>query len=145
MAATPLYSLFFGTFIHLPRQTSLNGPHTLEINHGVLWVSSEDGKIKGYNWDVRNEDDLREFLAGRKWGNDRITVIRAREERNEFFFPGFIGIPFLMPILWNEKIAKKTRYAYSRPAIPKLRDLRLLDVTRLVTNVYFSAGKIVRR
>lgn len=90
--ATPTYTLFHGTFIRLPRQTSLNGPHTLEINHGVLWVSTDDGKIRGYNWDVRSEDDLREFLESRKWGNE-VKVVHAREERNEFFFPGFIGMP----------------------------------------------------
>lgn len=90
----PTYTLFFGTFIHLPRNTTANEPHILDINHGVLWISTADGKIHGYDWDVRSEDDLRRFLSTKKWTNEKDTVkiIRAREDRNEFFFPGFIGM-----------------------------------------------------
>lgn len=40
---------------------------------------------------MHSEDELREFLAGRKWGHE-VKVVQAREERNEFFFPGFIGM-----------------------------------------------------
>ena len=137
--ATPTYTLFFGTFIHLPRQTSLNDPHTLEISHGVLWVSTDDGKIKGYNWDVRSEDDLREFLEGRKWGNE-VKVVRTREERNEFFFPGFIGMSTLYPLVIDGRVLmRKYRHAHPRPAISEFRAVRVFDVTGLVAEVYLPA------
>lgn len=79
----------------------------LEINHGALWVSTSDGKIQGFDWGVRGESDLRVLMEREGWLVDRgdgnrnsidevttVSVIRAREERNEFFFPGFIGMSF---------------------------------------------------
>lgn len=100
----PAYNLFFGTFIHLPRE-SADGKHILEINHGVLWVSTADGKIKGFDWNVRHDSDLKQFLGRKNWAIDysdekqtsstKVGIFRAREERNEFFFPGLIGWFFI--------------------------------------------------
>lgn len=101
----PAYNLFFGTFIHLPRK-SADGKHILEINHGVLWVSIADGKIKGFDWSVRDDSDLAQYLGRKNWVIDngdgketsstKAEIFRAREERNEFFFPGFIGLFFIL-------------------------------------------------
>ena len=105
---SPAYNLFFGTFIHLPRQ-STDGKHTLEINHGVLWVSTADGKIKGFDWSVQDDSDLKQLLGRKNWVLDdgdrketstRVGVFRAREERNEFFFPGFIGWFAYIVCIW---------------------------------------------
>lgn len=97
-----VYNLFFGTFIHLPRETA-DGKHVLEINRGALWVSTSDGRIKGFHWETRDDNDFRELMEKKKWieddgkgcpsaGMTKVKVIRAREDRNEFFFPGFIGM-----------------------------------------------------
>ena len=96
-----VFTLFFGTFIQLPRISSEKKPPALEIHKGVLWVSTLDGRIKGFNWNVRDEDGLRSLLDKENWveehrgsparGVSKVKIIRAREDQNEFFFPGFIG------------------------------------------------------
>lgn len=101
---SPEYTLFFGTFIHLPR-TPLNGKHILSIHRGALWVSSSDGRIKGIDWNVQDEASLRALIQRNGWVDGevngvhcgssvppkKVKIVRAREEHNEFFFPGFIG------------------------------------------------------
>ncbi|KAB8234228.1 uncharacterized protein BDW43DRAFT_65347 [Aspergillus alliaceus] len=96
----PTFLLFVGTFVHLPR-TSPKASKALEIRQGALWVSTADGRIKGSDWSIFNEDDLSLFLRAKGWvisedefcckSKTSVTIIRAREEQNEFFFPGFIG------------------------------------------------------
>lgn len=96
-----VFTLFFGTFIHLPRIPSEGKRPALEINHGVLWVSTSDGRIKGFNWNVHDEDGLRSLMEKENWveehrgsparGVSKVKIVRAREDQNEFFFPGFIG------------------------------------------------------
>ncbi|KAI9933492.1 hypothetical protein ASPWEDRAFT_30338 [Aspergillus wentii DTO 134E9] len=91
------YTLFFGTFIDLPR-TPADGKHELSIHHGALWVGY-DGLIKGFDWNVRDEGDLQALIEKKEWVLDNgenkksissVKVIIAREDQNEFFFPGFI-------------------------------------------------------
>lgn len=108
---SPPYTLFFGTFIQLPR-APLNGKHILSIHRGALWVSTADGRIKGIDWDVQDEESLKALIQRNGWtGNEangfhsgpapsteKVTINRAREEENEFFFPGFIGT-YLPPLL----------------------------------------------
>lgn len=96
-----VFTLFFGTFIHLPR-TAYEGKPALEINQGVLWVSTFDGRIKGFNWNIRDEEGLRSLMEKENWveenrwglarGIAKIKIVRAREDQNEFFFPGLIGM-----------------------------------------------------
>ncbi|OJJ76859.1 hypothetical protein ASPBRDRAFT_114296 [Aspergillus brasiliensis CBS 101740] len=100
---SPKYTLFVGTFIQLPRVKSPEG-HKLAITRGALWVSTADGTIQGFDWTIANEKDLQRFLRQKKWtvvdDNDKnghkarhgekVTLVVAREEENEFFFPGFI-------------------------------------------------------
>lgn len=98
------YTLFVGTFIQLPRFKSDEG-HKLAITRGALWVSTADGTIEGFDWSIANDRDLKRFLRHKGWtvvddknGHKgkhgvKVTLVVAREEENEFFFPGFIGRP----------------------------------------------------
>lgn len=96
-ATAPTYTLFLGTFIHLPRKPTGADPGAkwrpaLEINHGALWVSNSDGKIAGFDWSFSPADGDVNSLTEKLGLSGKVTeVVRAREERNEFFFPGFIG------------------------------------------------------
>ncbi|RAH64196.1 chlorohydrolase family protein [Aspergillus aculeatinus CBS 121060] len=96
---SPMYTLYVGTFIQLPRTSSPDGRHELAITRGALWVSAADGKIKGFDWSVASESDLQTLLKRHGWvlagaGSRscvRVQLVRAREELNEFFFPGFVA------------------------------------------------------
>jgi hypothetical protein len=97
-AAAPTYTLFLGTFIHLPRkptgvESDAEWRPALEINHGALWVSNSDGKIAGFDWSFSPADGDVKALTEKLGLSGKVTdVVHAREERNEFFFPGFIGM-----------------------------------------------------
>ena len=93
-------------------------------NQGVLWVSSDDGRIKGYDWGVHDDDSFQRFLAHHGWtnagssardngvsakSNTRVNVVQSNDKQNEFFFPGFIGmfmhyrhLPSVKPVLTNQ-------------------------------------------
>ncbi|BCR99121.1 chlorohydrolase family protein [Aspergillus luchuensis] len=98
---SPKYTLFVGTFIQLPRFKSDEG-HKLAITRGALWVSTADGTIEGFDWSIANDRDLKRLLRHKGWtvvddknGHKgkhgvKVTLVVAREEENEFFFPGFI-------------------------------------------------------
>lgn len=107
MAMAYPYTVYRGTFIHLPELNSSSAKPELSRNQGVLWVSSEDGRIKGYDWEVNDDASFQSFLSSHGWtdanaaadGNaDSLTevkVVKSNDERNEFFFPGFIGVSYL--------------------------------------------------
>ena len=89
------YTLFYGTFVHLPRATPSTTKHELSIHHGALWVSVQDGRIKGFDWSVASEDELVALMRKRGWSVDgvsgtQVNLVRARADQNEFFFPGFV-------------------------------------------------------
>ncbi|PLN79401.1 Metallo-dependent hydrolase [Aspergillus taichungensis] len=89
------YTLFYGTFVHLPRATPSTTKHELSIHHGALWVSVQDGRIEGFDWSVASEDDLVALMRKRGWSVDgvsgtKVTLVKARADQNEFFFPGFV-------------------------------------------------------
>lgn len=150
---TYAYTLYRGTFIQLPRQ--LNSQQNLELvcNYGALWVSSADGRIKGFDWQVRGEHGFRELMHRMGWvdvdasingdGGDgsnvkvKVKVVTAREERNEFFFPGFIGIHLIFVVSSAELMMN--RYTHPRTSIPEYRTLRLLDTTRLAGNIHIPS------
>lgn len=103
----PTYSVFVGIFVQLPQDK----PTTLAIRKGAIWVSLDDGRIKGTDWNVMNEDDIQSLLRERGWvpegaapwrSGTRVKIIRAREEQNEFFFPGFIGRALLDTIFMEQ-------------------------------------------
>ena len=102
MAAEFPYTVYRGTFIHLPRLNSSSAKTQLARNQGVLWVSSADGRIKGYDWGVHDDASFQSFLSRHGWTDDaandnskstEVKVIVSNDERNEFFFPGFVGMP----------------------------------------------------
>ncbi|KAJ5604812.1 hypothetical protein N7510_009966 [Penicillium lagena] len=99
MAMTYPYTVYRGTFIHLPRLNSTSAKPELARNQGVLWVSSADGRIKGYDWQVNDDASFQSFLSSHGWtvantattsNATQVQVVESNDERNEFFFPGFI-------------------------------------------------------
>ncbi|GLI79228.1 hypothetical protein PoHVEF18_007556 [Penicillium ochrochloron] len=105
MAQAFAYTVYRGTFIQTTRlPDSTPRPKTeLVRNRGALWVSSADGRIKGFDWQARDEASFKELMTRNGWvdvdapetngydGNEvRVKVVLASEESNEFFFPGFI-------------------------------------------------------
>lgn len=104
-AATYPYTVYRGTFIHLPRINSSSTKSSLVRNQGVIWVSLSDGRIKGYDWGVHDENSFQSFLSSHNWtdannnNNDnnrnsqtQVNVVKSNDGQNEFFFPGFIGM-----------------------------------------------------
>ncbi|KAL6238501.1 hypothetical protein BDW75DRAFT_237388 [Aspergillus navahoensis] len=83
----PNITLFYGTFVDLPR-TKSGEKHELSIRYGALWVSSSTGRIEGSDWSIANEAELQCLIRKNGWIG--VPIVRAREEQNEFFFPGFI-------------------------------------------------------
>lgn len=97
------YTVYRGTFIQLPRQ--LNPKLELICNHGALWVSTEDGRIKGCDWHISDDSSFQTLMNRNGWvdvnastnGDNgtgtpvKVKIVVASKERNEFFFPGFIG------------------------------------------------------
>lgn len=101
--ATP-YTVYRGTFIHLPRLDSTSAKPELVRNQGVMWVSSADGRIKGSDWSVNDDASFQSFLSSHGWtdassstagDSTAVQVVQSDDERNEFFFPGFIGMSHL--------------------------------------------------
>lgn len=87
---SPPHTVFYGTFIDLPR-TKSGQKHDLLVRHGALWVSA-NGTIEGMDWTVGNDRDLHALLRRKGWV-DNVHLVRAQSSQNEFFFPGFIGTP----------------------------------------------------
>lgn len=99
------YTVYRGTFIQLPRQLAPN--LQLICTHGALWVSTEDGRIKGHDWHVSDDGSFQTLMNRNGWvdvnasastnGENgypapvRVKIVVANDQRNEFFFPGFIG------------------------------------------------------
>lgn len=98
------YTVYRGSFIHLPRLNSSTAKPELVKNQGVLWVSSDDGRIKGYDWQVGDDASFQSFLSSHGWtdasaspnghasSSSKVQVVKSNDGRNEFFFPGFIGM-----------------------------------------------------
>ncbi|KAJ6095314.1 guanine deaminase [Penicillium sp. IBT 16267x] len=61
------YTVYRGTFIHLPRLNSSTTKPELVRNQGVLWVSSTDGRIKGYDWQLGDDARFQSFLSSHGW------------------------------------------------------------------------------
>ncbi|KAJ5882390.1 uncharacterized protein N7529_001062 [Penicillium soppii] len=99
MAATYPYTVYRGTFIQLPRLNSTTATPELARTEGALWVGT-DGRIKGYDWTVSNDASFNSFLSSHGWADadasnanskaTKVKVVKSNNDRNEFFFPGFI-------------------------------------------------------
>lgn len=109
MAQAYAYTVYRGTFIQTPRLPDSSPRPKTELvrNRGALWVSSADGRIKGFDWQARDDASFKDLIVRNGWvdvdasetngydGNEvKVKVVIASEDRNEFFFPGFIGTPF---------------------------------------------------
>lgn len=99
------YTVYYGAFLQLPRMPNVpatpSSPpkYQLTVNHGALWVSSTSGRIEGYDWQVRDEKGLDELLEKKGWTLDGenvpegfVKIVKSRDSRNGFFFPGFVGL-----------------------------------------------------
>ncbi|KAJ5386787.1 hypothetical protein N7509_009328 [Penicillium cosmopolitanum] len=102
MAAATPYTVYRGTFIQLPQLDSDNSTPQLARTQGVLWVSSNDGRIKGYDWKVNDDASFQSWLSSQGWTESDVTVVKSDDERNEFFFPGFIDTHIHAPQYPNE-------------------------------------------
>ncbi|CAG8021548.1 unnamed protein product [Penicillium olsonii] len=99
------FNVYRGTFIQTNRLPASGSTPTLCRNQGALWVSTADGRIKGWDWEVHEDADFGKLMTQKSWVDldsaepinvsssaprIGVKVITANEERNEFFFPGFI-------------------------------------------------------
>ncbi|KAJ5362385.1 hypothetical protein N7541_003229 [Penicillium brevicompactum] len=99
LAATYPYTVYRGTFVQLPRLNSSSTKPELARTQGALWVGT-DGRIKGYDWSVHDDASFKSFLSSHGWADadasnanakaTKVKVVKSNDERNEFFFPGFI-------------------------------------------------------
>ena len=133
-------TLFYGTFVDLPRTRS-GEKHELAIRHGAIWVSSATGRIQGFDWSIANEAELQSLLRKNGWTG--VPIIRALEQENEFFFPGFIGMSMSCFAYSTQGHAKEEdRYTHSRASIPQFRPFRLVNPPRLVGDIYISPREL---
>lgn len=101
------FNVYRGTFIQLSRLPSSGSKPELCRDQGALWVSTADGRIKGWDWQARDDDSFANLMSRSGWvdldaadatgvnshpAKTKVKVITADEDRNEFFFPGFIGM-----------------------------------------------------
>lgn len=106
MADSYEFTVYRGTFIQLPRADASRTKPELVRNCGALWVSSVDGRIKGFDWQAQDDATFQDLMSRNGWvdiaaavnGNGvngatvHVKIVVASEDRNEFFFPGFIGM-----------------------------------------------------
>lgn len=100
------FTVYRGTFIESRILDSGSKPE-LTHNQGALWVSTADGRIKGWDWQAHDDNGFAELMSQKGWvdidavesgqvnghvSSTRVKVVIANEENNEFFFPGFIGM-----------------------------------------------------
>ncbi|KFY96020.1 hypothetical protein V500_02582 [Pseudogymnoascus sp. VKM F-4518 (FW-2643)] len=152
MAMAYPYTVYRGTFIHLPRLNSSSAKPELARNQGALWVSSEDGRIKGYDWQVRDDASFQTLMSHHGWVDadakiDRnsnsdtkvevveVKVVESNYERNEFFFPGFIDTHIHAPqfpniglfgssglLDWLDEYTYPTEASFGSKSDPKNQD-----------------------
>lgn len=155
MAQAYAYTVYRGTFIQTPRlpESTRRPKAELVRNRGALWVSSADGRIKGFDWQARDDASFKALMSRNGWvdvdaaetngydGNEvKVKIVLASEERNEFFFPGFIGMFPSEPRSIIDKFIPDltTRHTYPCTTIPECWPVRLFDFARLAGNVYVS-------
>jgi hypothetical protein len=150
-------TVYRGTFIQLPRLPdtgAVKAKPELVRNQGAFWVSATDGRIKGWDWQAHDDARFAELMTRNGWvdidvdidgqgSKTKVKIVTASEEKNEFFFPGFIGI--YIPISIKNSITNKTRHTHPRPSIPKCWSLRLLHSTGLARDIYIPSGVRLRQ
>ncbi|KAJ6153681.1 guanine deaminase [Penicillium chermesinum] len=98
-------TVYRGIFIHLPRIADHSTTKPQLVRHrGALWVSTSNGRIKGFDWSAQDDESFRDLMVRNNWTTAdvrtdlngdhepmiKVKIVRTREDRNEFFFPGFI-------------------------------------------------------
>ncbi|KAJ5770937.1 uncharacterized protein N7511_002988, partial [Penicillium nucicola] len=97
-------TVYRGTFIQLPRLSDTGSDKAkpeLIRSQGALWVSAADGRIKGWDWQAHDDTAFANLMTQNGWvdvdsdlnGQEskvKVKLVTASEEKNEFFFPGFI-------------------------------------------------------
>ncbi|PYH91387.1 Metallo-dependent hydrolase, partial [Aspergillus ellipticus CBS 707.79] len=123
---SPTYTVYIGTFIHLPRlpasAPTADIDHALSINHGALWVSVDDGTIAGFEWCGTSRGDVRRLVGRRGWVVDRVdygdqgdTHIHAPQYPNTGLF-GTSGL-----LSWLETYTFPTESSFaSSPTLPRI-------------------------
>jgi guanine deaminase len=101
------FNVYRGTFIQLSGLPASESKPELCRDKGALWVSTADGRIKGWDWKAHDDNGFEDLMTRSGWvdlddveatdvkfhsAKTKVKVFRADEERNEFFFPGFIGM-----------------------------------------------------
>lgn len=149
-AATYPFTVYRGTFIHLPRLNSTSDKPELDRNQGVLWVSSADGRIKGYDWSVNDDASFQSFLSSHGWTDGtstskgtQVQVVESNDARNEFFFPGFIGRLYLFHSSFGTADLLY-RHPYPCTTVPQHWPFRLIGTIGLVKRIHLSHGGKLR-
>ncbi|KAF9883931.1 hypothetical protein FE257_002674 [Aspergillus nanangensis] len=143
MGSAPTYTVFYGTFIDLPKTPS-DDKHVLSIRHGALWVSTTDGRIQGADWTISSDAALTAFLRKKGWishsdsksgatAATTVKIIHAKEDKSEFFFPGFIDTHIHAPqhpntglfgsttlLSWLEKYTFPMESSFGSTKLPSL-------------------------
>lgn len=154
--------LYFGAFIHLPRlpkdQSQDKPKPQLVRNHGLLWVSANDGRIEGFDWEAQHYTAVQALMARKGWvdinnpetnGNNTngkqimVKLVHTSTDQNEFFFPGFIGrsTRLYTHVFTSNYIA---RYPHPCSTIPKFWTLRFNYLARLARGIHISHGISIR-
>lgn len=162
------YAVYYGVFIQLPRQpdepaTATSPPkHRLSINHGALWVSQADGKIKGFDWTVKDEEGLAGLIKRMGWRveiqdqgsvggvGELVTIVKARAKRNGFFFPGFIGMLMLFLLCIHALkfgciLTIPSRLPHPCTPVSQLWHIRVFHSPGLARNIHLSTGILLRQ
>lgn len=154
MAESYEFTVYRGTFIQLSRVDVSRSKPELVRNRGALWVSSSDGRIKGFDWQARDDASFQELMSRNGWvdvdaavnGNGtgvtestvKVKLVIATEDRNEFFFPGFIGMYYFLFTQYHTLTTP--RYPYTRASIPECRAIWLFHSSRLARNIHLPRG-----
>lgn len=117
------FTVYRGTFIQSILSDSNSKPK-LSRNQGALWVSAVDGRIQGWDWHAGDENGFTKLMRRSGWvdidaveaqgqvnghgSNIRVKIVTVNEEQNEFFFPGFIGMHYILNP--NQVPEPKSRY-----------------------------------
>ncbi|OQD73724.1 hypothetical protein PENDEC_c014G06674 [Penicillium decumbens] len=162
MAKPYMFTVYRGTFIQLPRVDIGRTKPELVCNRGSLWVSSADGRIKGFDWQARDDASFQALMTRNGWvdeaavngngangGTVKVKIVIANEDRNEFFFPGFIDTHIHAPqfpnvglfgsstlLDWLEKYTFPVESGFGSKSDPKNQDKNSKDAPPHALRIY---------
>lgn len=131
-------TIYFGTFIHSPRDEASK----LDVcEEGAIGVNS-DGVIDFVERDVKDIDSIVDKYPSFK----NAEIVQTRPEGTQFFFPGFIGMSLSLvsprePLGYCLLTAlSPRRYSHSRSTISKCRCFWIFYPSRLVEQIHLPEG-----